>query len=60
MKDIKFSCSTFQFCIKILSSLDLLPVESHQEARALTINSDNHLQSAACFENVPERPNLGV
>ena len=29
-----------------------------QEARALTINSDNHLQSAACFESLPGRPNV--
>ena len=36
----------FQFCVKILSSFsNLLPVESHQEARALTINSDNHAPS---------------
>ena len=43
-----------EFCISILSYLfDLLPGESHQKAHALTINSDNHLQSAACFENLP-------
>ena len=58
-KDINFSSITFQFCMSILSCFfDLLPVKCHQEARALTINSDNHLQSAACFENSPERPNV--
>ena len=55
-KYIKFSNITFQFCISILACFfDLLPCELHQEVHALTINSDNHLQSAACFENLPER-----
>ena len=57
-KDIKFSSIMFQFCISILCFFDLLPGESHQEAHMLTINSDNHLQSAACFENLSEQPNM--
>ena len=56
--EIKFICITFQFCISTLSCcFDLLPVELHQEARALTINSDNLLQNAACFED-PGRPKV--
>ena len=58
-KDIKFSNIIFQFCISMLSCFfDLLPGELHQEVHMLTINSDNHLQSAACFENLPEQPNM--
>ena len=57
--NIKFSSTTFLFCISILSCFfDLSPVESHQEACVLIINFDNHLQSTTCFDNLPEWPNV--
>ena len=58
-KYIKFSSITFQFCISILSCFfDLLQVELHQEELASAINSNTHIEIAACFENLPERPNV--
>ena len=58
-KYIEFSSIVFQLYISILSCFfDLPPVESHKKARALTVKSDNHLQSAACFESLKERPNV--
>ena len=58
-KYVKFNSIVFQFCIRIVSCFfDLLPGELHQEARALTINSDNHLQSADYFVNLRQRPNI--
>ena len=43
-KDIRFSTISFQFRIGILTRFfDLVPVELHREARALTTNSDNRI-----------------
>ena len=63
ISNLDVSRSNFAFISISSCFFDLLPVESHQhdqEARALTIYSDNHLQIEACFDNLAERSNVNV
>ena len=55
--DIKFSSITFQFCISMLSWCNSSQLNCIKK-RPLTINSNNFLKDAACFENLSGRPNV--